>query len=278
MSKPPRIEAWPNGGKIAVMVTVMYETWPQGKSPPYSPMASPLRDGVVDLQGISWAEYGGETGVWRLARVLADAGVKATFAVNARAAERYPDSVRALHDQGHEIAGHSYTQDLLLAYMTPAEERAMIARCGSILQAVTGVRPVGWASPRMTPTPDTASILADLGYSWHGDYNDTDLPYVVETRHGAIVALMHSDFTDNRVLRGSPRDFLNVYLDTFDFLQTSGAVEIINLTLHTHFGGRPMMAAMLAKILERYRAAGDVWFARHDEMAAFILSRTRSAR
>ena len=46
---------------------------------------------------------------------------------------------------------------------------------------------------------------------------------------------------------------------------------MINLTLHTHFGGRPMMAAMLAEILKRYRAAGDVWFARHDEMADFVL-------
>ncbi|MDP3173370.1 MAG: polysaccharide deacetylase family protein [Phenylobacterium sp.] len=273
--KPPRIEAWPNGGKIAVIVTVMYETWPAGKSPPYSPMASPLRDGVVDLQGISWAEYGGETGVWRLAKVLADAGVKATFAVNAHAIERYPDSARALHAQGHEIAGHSYTQDQLVAYMPPDQERAMIDRCGEIIQGVTGARPLGWASPRMTPTPLTAEILAERGYTWHGDYNDTDLPYVVTTPKGDIVALMHSDFTDNRVLRGSPRDFLNVYCDTFDFLRTSGQAEIINLTLHTHFGGRPMMASMFAKILSYFQQPGDVWFARHDEMAEFVLGKAK---
>ncbi|MGE3302275.1 MAG: polysaccharide deacetylase family protein [Hyphomonadaceae bacterium] len=269
--KTPKIQAWPNGGKIAVIVTVMYETWPEGKSPPYSPMASPLREGVIDLQGISWAEYGGETGVWRLADVLAAHKVKGTFAVNARAVERYPDSIKMLVERGHEIAGHSYTQDLLVAYLPPEREREVIVQCGDIIAKATGKRPVGWASPRMTPTANTAAILAELGYTWHGDYNDTDLPYIVQTPKGPLVALMHSDFTDNRVLRGSPRDFLNVYLDTYDFLRRSGRAEIINLTMHTHFGGRPMMAAMLDEILTHYGKAGDVWFARHDEMAEFIL-------
>ena len=59
--------------------------------------------------------------------------------------------------------------------------------------------------------------LSALGYLWLGDYHDTDLPYVVETPAGKLVALPHSDFTDNRVLRGSPRDFLDGHV--FYFLQ-----------------------------------------------------------
>lgn len=271
-SPDPKLVAWPNDARVAVMVTVMFETWPEGRTPPYSPMASPLREGVVDRQGISWAEYGGRTGIWRLGEVLDRFGVKGTVCANARAVERYPEAVKALHAAGHEIAGHSYTQDMFLPYMRPEEELAVIRRCASIIEEATAERPVGWASPRMTPSEHTARFLAAEGFLWHGDYNDTDLPYTVSTEAGPVVALMHSDFTDNRVMRGSPRDFLDVYRDTFDFLMQSDRPEILNLTVHAHFGGRPPMAAMVQRILEHIAARQEqVWFARHDEVARWIM-------
>ncbi|MBI0537872.1 polysaccharide deacetylase [Roseomonas sp. KE2513] len=271
------IDAWPEGARVAVMVTIMFETWPEGMAPPYSPMASALREGVTDRQGISWAEYGGRTGIWRLGEMLDRAGIKATVATNARAVERYPEAVRALHTAGHEIAGHSYTQNVFLPYLDPEEERALIHRCAGIIAEATGEPCIGWASPRMTPTAHTAGFLAEAGMIWHGDYNDTDLPYIVDTPHGGIVALMHSDFTDNRVMRGSPRDFLDVYRDTFDFLLASGRPEILNLTVHAHFGGRPPMAAVLAKIIEHIRGHEGVWFARHDELARWVMRQGRAA-
>lgn len=271
------IHSWPNEARMAVMVTVMFETWPAGKAPPYSPMASPLREGVTDLQGISWAEYGGETGVWRLAEIFAKFGIHATFATNARAVERYPEAVRALDQAGHEIAGHSYTQDMILAYMTPEREREVIHQCTDIIGNAIGKRPTGWASPRMTASPRTAGLLAEAGYRWHGDYNNTDLPYIVHTAQGDLVALMHSDFTDNRVMRGSPRQFLDVYRDTFDFLHATGKPEILNLTMHTHFGGRPPLAAMLNQILEYFSDFDDVWFPRHDEVADWVFKQNDKA-
>jgi peptidoglycan/xylan/chitin deacetylase (PgdA/CDA1 family) len=263
--------SWPNGAAIAVMPTVMFETWPEGKAPPYSPMASPLREGVVDRQGISWAEYGGRTGIWRLLDIFEKSGVKSTVCANARAVERYPEAVRAFHGKGHEIAGHSYTQNMFLPYMTAPEEQAIIRRCTGIIAEATGQRPTGWASPRMSPTEHTAGFLAQDGFVWHGDYNDTDLPYVVTTPHGRLAALQHSDFTDNRAMRGSPRDFLDVYIDSFDFLVETGQPEILNLTVHAHFGGRPPIAAMVAKILQYMQSRRGVWFARHDEVARWVL-------
>ena len=53
-----------------------------------------------------------------------------------------------------------------------------------------------------------------------------------------MVAIPHSDFTDNRVLRTSPRNFFQVYKDTFDYLYRTEPNGMINLTFHAHFGGR----------------------------------------
>jgi peptidoglycan/xylan/chitin deacetylase (PgdA/CDA1 family) len=264
--------AWPGGARIAVMATVMFETWPEGKGPPYGPMASSLREGTLDLQSVSWANYAGRTGIWRLLRLFKDFRIPATVCANAHALERFADAAKALAGEGHEVAGHSYTQDVFLPYLNPEDERALIRRCGEIIESLCGARPVGWASPRMTPTPNTAEILAEEGYLWHGDYHDADLPYVVTTSRGPLVALAHSDFTDNRVLRGSPRDFLDVHKDTFDYLYENEPGSILNVTVHAHFGARPPLAAMLHAIFKHMRNAKDVWFARHDEVARHVLS------
>lgn len=270
----PTLKAWPNGARIAVMVTVLYEAWSDGEVPTHSPMvlASPLRPGTPDLQGVSWAEYGGKTGVWRILDILARWGIQATFCTSARAVECYPASIEAIHAAGHEVAAHAYVQDDVMPYLSLEQEIELIDRCTDTIAGAVGQRPTGWISPRATATPHTAGLLAQRGYRWHGDYNDTDLPYVLNTPAGSLVALMHSDFTDIRVIRGSPRDFLDVHRDSFDFLYNSSKPEIVNLSLHTHFGGRPVIASMFAQILDYFRRFGRVWFARHDELADWIRS------
>ncbi len=264
--------SWPGGARIAVMVTVMFESWPEGKAPPYSPMASPLREGTIDRQGFAWAEYGGRAGIWRLLQIFERFGVKATVAANAKSLERHPEAARAIVEQGHEVAGHGYTQDQFMVYLERDEEKALIERCSTLIEQATGRRPVGWASPRMTASPNTAELLAAAGYRWHGDIHDADLPVRVVTPTGELVGLPHSEFTDNRVMRGSPRDFQSVYVDTFDFLYRHEAPALLNLTVHAHWGGRPPMAAVLSQVLEHFTRTPGVWFARHDEVADWVTS------
>ncbi len=259
-----RISRWPNNERIAVLVTVMFEVWSEGKAPPYSPMTTALKPGTPDLLGISWSQYGGKTGIWRFMKILDE------VCLNAKGAELFPEAVKQLHARGHEIAGHSYTQDLILPYLSPDEEKEVIQRCARVIENAVGIRPVGWFSPVAAPTAHTAEFLAEAGFQWHGDYNDTDLPYSFETSKGALVAIPHSDFTDNRVLRGSPRDFFQVYKDTFDFLYKNERPSLINLTVHAHFGGRPMMSAMLSQLLRYMKGFPEVWFARHDAVARWV--------
>ena len=98
---------------------------------------------------------------------------------------------------------------------------------------------------------------------------------MVETAKGQLVAIAHSDFTDNRTLRSSPRDFFNVYKDTFDYLYKHESPSLVNLTVHAHFGGRPLMSAMLHELLRYMKGFPDVWFVRHDEIARWALEQCR---
>ena len=78
------------------------------------------------------------------------------------------------------------------------------------------------------------------------------MPRKITTKSGSLIALPVSDFADNRVLRGSPLDFYDVYRETFDYLHEHEPMAMLPIAMHSHWGGRPLMAAMLQKILTHY--------------------------
>jgi hypothetical protein len=79
---------------------------------------------------------------------------------------------------------------------------------------------------------------------WYGDALDISLPGRQKTKSGDIIAFPWSDFVDNRVLRGQPRGFFQVYEDTFKYLLEDEPMGLIHVGFHSHFGGRPLMTAM----------------------------------
>jgi peptidoglycan/xylan/chitin deacetylase (PgdA/CDA1 family) len=257
----------PEGKRVAVCITVLLETWSEGNAPSYSVQTTALKPGTVNHAGISWAGYGGREGVWRILRTLERHALPATFFTNARCVEVFPEAVRAVTESGHDLAGHAYTQDGLLTYMDADEERATIHRSLDLLNSVARKPVTGWLSPVLAFTPRTAGLLAEAGLRWHSDVNDADVPRIVTTPAGPIVAIPNSDFTDNRVLRGSPRDYVDVYRHTLDYLREHEEGSFLAIALHCQFGGRPMMVAALDEILQYFTRCPDVWVARHDEVA-----------
>jgi hypothetical protein len=81
------------------------------------------------------------------------------------------------------------------------------------------------------------------------------------------VAIPWSEFVDNRVQRGHPRAYFEVYADTFDYLRAHEHGALLHVAIHAHFGGRPLVAAMLQKMLDHFGRHADVWFAPHAEIA-----------
>lgn len=262
---------WPNGSRIAIAISVMLETWPERTGPPHTPGRFQPKPGVTDHQAETWGQYGGSAGVWRLLRILKEHGVPATFCINARAAEVYPEATAKIVQCGHDVAGHGYTQDKVLAGMTPEEEQATIRRCLQILEKSSGKRPEGWLSPILAWTEHTDAFLAQEKLLWRGDANYTDLPRRVRTRNGVIAHIPHSDYTDNRVMGLGPHDHYRTYLDTFDYLYQREPLSLMVMTFHSHHGGRPLMAAMLDKLLRYFSRFPGVWYARHAELARWAL-------
>lgn len=269
-NSPSKGFSWPNGARMAVVVTCLMENWSGDKGPPFSVQTTSLKPGTHDRAAMTWGTYGSARGVWRLLKILNENHVPSTFVANAHSMEIAPEAVEQMLKSGHEIAAHSYTQDALMAYLTPDEERAIIAKCVNVFKKLTGAPPKGWLSPVLAPTAHTEELIAEAGLLWYGDYNHIDLPFCVDTKHGRLVALPHSDFADHRVLRGNTRDWYDVYKDTFDYLYANEPMSYLNITMHCHFGGRPLMAAQVDKILKYIRGFPGAWFVRHDELAQWV--------
>jgi allantoinase len=266
---------WPNGKRVAVYVTGMLEVWSEGKAPTYTVQTTSLRTDAVDHGGIAWSRYGGRIDVWRIIRALNDFGIRGTFATNGMITEFYPDAIKEIVRSGHDIAGHGVWQDQMINDMSPQEQHATIKCTLDVFEKATGKRPEGWLSQVLAWTPETPDFLAQEGVRWWGDAKDIDLPKKIKTKNGEIIAIPVSEFTDNRVLRGSPRNFFDVYKDTFDYLYRHEPMSVLNIILHCQWGGRPPVTAVFRQILKYISEFPDVWFTTPGEIATWFAGQDR---
>src|SRR5262249_10563659 len=163
-----------------------------------------------------------------------------------------------------DLGAHAYTQDQLLAYMSLSEQETVIRKSVDMLQTCGGKKVTGWASPVIAFTPETAGVLAKAGLTWTNDVTYAGLPIQIHTPFGVIAGVPTSDFSDNRVMRASPRDFFDAHKGTIDYLVANEPLGLMVFVIHCHFGGRPLMTAVLEEALTYISGIPDVWFARHE--------------
>ena len=94
---------WPGDAKIAVLLSFDFQGGEDVR---------PDKNGKINHEEYTQAEYGPKTGIWRILRILAAHEVKATFLTCGGIAERYPEQVAAIIAAGHEVAGHGYHHEV----------------------------------------------------------------------------------------------------------------------------------------------------------------------
>jgi len=272
MSAPSLPAGWPEGRPLAVAVSVMLEGWTDDSAPGIGPMGNPLKPGVLDLQARSWAEYGPKTGSYRLLDLLEAAGVRAVWYTSGIVADRYPDLLADIAAGGHAVAAHGWAQNILPAYQDAAEEEADLGRCRETLAATAGTRPLGWLSPRCTPSPRTTGLLAAAGFRWHADFFDADLPRMVPTGSGPIVAMpftMEVNDMPLYVRYGSePAAYSRIFERIVAHWRVIGDKPgCIDLTVHAHVFGRPFGLVELHSAIETARRYPWAWLTDHAHLA-----------
>jgi peptidoglycan/xylan/chitin deacetylase (PgdA/CDA1 family) len=137
---------------------------------------------------------------------LAARGVKATFFILGRHAERWPELVARVAREGHSIGNHGYYHRKL-HFKSPAYVRDDLRLGTDRIEAATGLRPVLFRAPHGFRSPWVTPIAKSLGQrtvGWSLGVWDSDRPGVesiVErtiagARPGSILLLHDGDGYD----------------------------------------------------------------------------------
>ncbi|QSO51417.1 polysaccharide deacetylase family protein [Alicyclobacillus curvatus] len=150
ITDPPRVAAAPK---------VLYLTFDDGPSERYTPE-------ILDI--------------------LHHAHVRATFFVLGSRAEQYPQLVRRMKREGHEIGNHGYYHDYILG--KPDDwVRHDVERASQVIQKASGVNPVLYRPPGGLIDKHEMSMIRQSGHPvvfWTVDSKD----WMMDTSTAAIVA------------------------------------------------------------------------------------------
>jgi peptidoglycan/xylan/chitin deacetylase (PgdA/CDA1 family) len=259
--------SWPEQRRIAVTLTFDFQGGEDVR---------PLPDGTRDHEEYTQCEYGPNTAIWRILRMLDEEAVKATFLTCGAIAERYPEAVKAIVANGHEIAGHGYHHEVA-RNLTREQETEVMRKTVDMIRGRTAHRPVGWRS--CTQSPNSLELLMEHGFLWNSNSFSHDLPFLWESGGRVLVELPRQPFGDGRTYQhrngdaGNPHDTLLIWKAMFDELheESKRAPAYCPFQFHPYISGRPGRARTLRAIIQHMKAAGGVWFATGSEVARWCL-------
>ena len=127
-----------------------------------------------------------ERNVDRILALLDEHDTEATYFTLGWIAERYPQLVRRIVSQGHEVASHGYGHQRA-SDLSPAEFRADIERAKAVLEDLSGSEVAGYRAPSFSIGPGNLwalDSLARAGYRYsssiypirHDHYGMPDAP------------------------------------------------------------------------------------------------------
>ena len=109
-----------------------------------------------------------EANTEKVLRLFADAGVSATFFVLGWVAERYPELIRTIVTEGHELASHGYAH-IPVYEQTSDAFRSDVRRTKKLLEDTGGERVRGYRAASFSIGANTLwalDVLADEGYEY----------------------------------------------------------------------------------------------------------------
>ena len=97
---------WPNGARLAVSFSLMFEGGGQPISGAGGVIPDPIEKGVPDLPTNAFFAYGYYEGIPRVLDLMDKHGIKLSSFMIGKAVETSPDLAREIVRRGHEAAAH----------------------------------------------------------------------------------------------------------------------------------------------------------------------------
>ncbi len=264
---------WPDGKKIAVMITFDFDAEYLRKSRAES---KGRKMGFTDLSRGLYAPHEG------LARVLSCLDihkVKSTFFIPGIILETYPQCCKEIASRGHEIAYHTFDHNADID-LSREEAVRQLEKSEALIEKLTGRKPVGSRGPLGIIHPYTMELLKKRGYLYESTMKDCDWAYPVEDSN--LIELPNEQTMDDmtywfftfsypavRSMYTTREVFAN-WQDEFDALSREGN-KIFILKLHPQMIGRGSRIKPLGDFIEYMKEKGG-WITTCEDVAKYVLS------
>ncbi len=276
----PKVQ-WPKNARIAVQFVLNYEEGgencvlhgdSQSESYLSEIVGTTARSNARDLNIESIYEYGSRAGFWRIRRLFTQKKVPLTVFAVGMALERNPEAAAAMVETGWEVASHGYRW---IDYHEISEEieREHIQKCIHVIEELTGERPHGWYTGRISPNTRRL-VVEDGGFLYDSDAYADDLPYWDNTYGKPLLIIPYAlDTNDFRYAMpqgfNSGEQFFLYVKDAFDYLYAEGESrpKMLSIGLHDRLSGRPGRTRALARFLDYVLDHEKVWIARRIDIA-----------
>ena len=275
-SDRPDTGFWPNGARLAVSLSLMFEGGGQPISGAGGVIPDPIESGVPDLPTNAFFAYGHYEGIPRLLNLMDKHGIKLSSFMIGKAVETSPDIAQEIVRRGHEAAAHGRVWDN--SYQLPRdEEKRFIADSVETIHRVTGQQPIGWNAYWMRSSIYILDTLQDLGFLYTIDEPSHDEPFIVPVRGRDFVIVPYTFHMNDIVsfpFQGwNAMAYEQALRDEFDQLYEEGANRrrMMVVSLHDRVSGHANRVRSLDRFLIYARSKPDVWFARKDEIARWAL-------
>ncbi len=109
-----------------------------------------------------------ETNTYRLLELFEQKQAKCTFFTLGWVAERCPNLIKAIVDQGHELASHGFAHQRATE-MTPEQFLADVSKSKQILEDASGQAIIGYRAPSFSINDSNTwvyEVLAELGFEY----------------------------------------------------------------------------------------------------------------
>lgn len=276
---------WPGDARLVISISMQFEAGGQplkGTDSPFPRVDFP-ESVTADAAANSWFAYGYREGIPRMLDLWDRHGVKVTSHMIGEAAQRHPELAREIVARGHEAAAHGPRWSSQYA-MSRDEERQFLIGARDMVEAVTGQRPIGYNCNWLRRSPNTLSLLRELGYTYHIDDLSRDEPFIESVDcHDFVVVPYTLRNNDILLVEGrnySPAQFVEQIKLDFDQLyeEAPRRRRMMSISAHDRISGTPQMVRAWDQFLKYARSHAGVAFMRKDEIARYAIESSLTLR
>lgn len=151
------------------------------------------------------------------------------------------------------------------------------------IEQATGTRPAGYNNYWIRPGVNTLEILQELGFTYHIDDLSADEPFLQTINGQPFATVPYSVHLNDIASFGfpgfNPAAYTQQLTDEFDQLYAEGAARrrMMVIGLHERLSGHASRVRVLDRIFTRLRYHQDVWWARKDQIAQWVLGHPGTA-